>query len=81
VEGRWELVEEVHKIDMLWRNNQRVDIRAGIVDAQGEAAKKAYPSSSIVNGRSRQTLGLADAADELYNDVMEVGEDFVSGWG
>jgi hypothetical protein len=66
---------------MLWRNNQRVDIGAGIVDAQGETAKETYPSSSIVDGRSRQTLGLADAADELYNDVMKVGEDFVSGWG
>jgi hypothetical protein len=51
------------------------------VNAQGEAAKEAYPSSSIVDGRSRQTLGLADAADELYNDIMEVGKDFVSGYG
>lgn len=65
---------------MLWCNNQCIDIGAGVVNTQGEAAKKAYPSSSILDGRSRQTLGLANAADELYNDVMEVGEDFVSGW-
>jgi hypothetical protein len=65
---------------MLWCNNQGIDIGAGVVDTQGEAAKEAYPSSCILDGRSRQTLGLANAADELYNDIMEVGEDFVSGW-
>lgn len=80
MKGCWKLVEKVHEIDMLWRNNEGVDIRAGVVDAQGEAAKVAYPSSRILDGRSRQALSLANAADELYNDIMEVGKYFVPGW-
>lgn len=49
----------IHKLQCTWIEN-----------TQSEAPKCVYLASSAVDGRGREALGLAGAADELFNDLL-----------